>query len=159
MRHLELVEHLQPTLRVVELVLQLLAWIRTLIVPPHITLACFPPDDIVQWFGHHSNGPSVKIPVPPHAYRESTNWIGLAVWAYFSVLDHSTANLDHFKPDIPHHLTCYLETDTGSLDYFHSYITKNEEFKWLRLGLGGFIYHEVADFGSSSVQPTGFNWK
>ncbi|KAM5568283.1 hypothetical protein ABKV19_016041 [Rosa sericea] len=101
--------------------------------------SCFPPSDIVEWFGHHSNGPSVKILLPSNLYKENTNWIGLALCAYFSVLDPSNASLDNLDSEkLDHHLTCYLETDSGSTDFFHCYITKNKEFKWLHLG--GFLW-------------------
>ncbi|XP_061993336.1 uncharacterized protein LOC133711197 [Rosa rugosa] len=101
--------------------------------------SCFSPSDIVEWFGHHSNGPSVKIPLPSNLYKENTNWVGLALCAYFSVLDPSNASLDHLDSEkLDHHLTCYLETDSCSTDFFHCYITKNKEFKWLHLG--GFLW-------------------
>ncbi|XP_008240878.1 PREDICTED: disease resistance protein RPS6-like [Prunus mume] len=100
--------------------------------------SCFPPNEIVEWFGHQSSGPSVKIPLPSNLC-EDTNWIGLALCAYFSVLDHSTTDLDNLNPEISHNLTCLLETDESCLESLHGYCTNSQEFKWL-YHMGGFIW-------------------
>ncbi|KAL6272975.1 hypothetical protein ACE6H2_023667 [Prunus campanulata] len=100
--------------------------------------SCFPPNEIVEWFGHQSSGPSVKIPLPLNLC-EDTNWIGLALCAYFSVLDHSTTDLDNLNPEISHNLTCLLETDEGCLESLHGYCTNSQEFEWL-YRMGGFIW-------------------
>ncbi|BBH07355.1 Putative disease resistance TIR-NBS-LRR class protein [Prunus dulcis] len=100
--------------------------------------SCFPPNEIVEWFGHQSSGPSVKIPLPSNLC-EDTNWIGLALCAYFSVLDHSTTDLDNLNPEISHNLTCLLETDESCLESLHGYCTNSQEFEWLYC-MGGFIW-------------------
>ncbi|XP_008240877.1 PREDICTED: TMV resistance protein N-like [Prunus mume] len=99
--------------------------------------SCYLPNQIVEWFGHQSSGPSVKIPLPPNLY-EDTNWIGLALCAYFSVLDRSTTDLDNLNPEISHHLICHLESDRGTIEPIHDYCTTNEEFQWLPFG--GFVW-------------------
>ncbi|KAM1441118.1 hypothetical protein ACFXTO_009269 [Malus domestica] len=100
--------------------------------------SCFPPNEIIDWFEGKSRDHSVKVSLPPNLC-EDTNWRGLALCAYFSVLDHSTTDHENLDLDISHNLTCLLETDKGSLDSPHSYCTPKQEFKWLNR-MGGFIW-------------------
>ncbi|KAM2137531.1 hypothetical protein ACFX1Q_009698 [Malus domestica] len=100
--------------------------------------SCFPPNEIIDWFAGKSRDHSVKVSLPPNLC-EDTNWSGLALCAYFSVLIRSNTDHENLDLDISHNLTCLLETDKGSLDSPHSYCTPKQEFKWLNR-MGGFIW-------------------
>ncbi|XP_024177195.1 uncharacterized protein LOC112182868 [Rosa chinensis] len=100
--------------------------------------SCFPPNEIAEWFGHPSSGSSVTISLPSYLY-DDPNWTGLALCAYFSVLNHTTTDLDNLDQEISHNLTCLLETDRGCLESLHGYCTTNQEFEWL-YHMGGFIW-------------------
>ncbi|XP_060669073.1 uncharacterized protein LOC107417682 isoform X3 [Ziziphus jujuba] len=93
-----------------------------------LMLSCCPPTEILEWFTHHTSGPSVTIQLPPYLCRDAT-WIGLALCAYFSDLEHTS----EFDPEIPHYLTCHLETDRVRLDPLHKNFNmlRDVEFMWL----------------------------
>lgn len=100
--------------------------------------SCFPSSITLEWFGHQSNDSSATISLP-HNLNLDSNWIGLAVCAYFSVLERPTVDIDNLDiPAISHHLICNLESDRDSLESLHDYCTTNEEFLWLHLG--GFVW-------------------
>ncbi|KAF4390538.1 hypothetical protein F8388_006035 [Cannabis sativa] len=113
---------------------------------------CFPPSEIPKLFHHQNNDYSIKIQILP----EESNWIGLALWAYFSAEESLTGKVDENQESAySHFLNCYLETDEGSLEPIHSYRITNEEIKWLP-HLGGFIWLSYIPCGSLSDQFISF---
>ena len=97
--------------------------------------SCFPPSEIPELFSHRGVGPSLTVDLPLNL-RNDASWMGFAVCASFSLQDcHSLSKLE---PEVPHHLICLFETDTGSLNPLHVYRTTKEELKLLHLR--GFIW-------------------
>nr|XP_048319464.1 uncharacterized protein LOC112493411 [Ziziphus jujuba var. spinosa] len=90
--------------------------------------SCFPPTEILDWFRLHSTGSSLTIQLPPSLYGDG-NWIGLALCAYFSDLQHQ---------EIPHRLTCQMKTEKVGLESQHEFQITNEELK--KLNSGEFIW-------------------
>ncbi|XP_024165351.2 uncharacterized protein LOC112172298 isoform X2 [Rosa chinensis] len=84
---------------------------------------------LLEWFGDHTRGPSVKIPLPPSLSSDG-NWIGLALYARFSDLENQTTSKDKVNPEIVE-LVCHLETENGSFKHLHHYQPTYEEFKRL----------------------------
>ncbi|PON51854.1 TIR-NBS-LRR-like protein [Parasponia andersonii] len=97
---------------------------------------CFPHAEILDWFRHHSNGPSVTIQIPENLHGEVGNWIGLALCAYFSDLNpqHPTSFIENLDMETSHHLICHFQTERSGLEHPHIYRTTNDEFKWLKHG-------------------------
>ncbi|KAH7514282.1 hypothetical protein FEM48_Zijuj11G0072100 [Ziziphus jujuba var. spinosa] len=83
--------------------------------------SCFPPAEILDWFGHHDSGSSVTIQLPPNIYSDSS-WTGLALCAYFSDFQHQ---------EIHHNLTCQMKTEKVGVKFLHEYEITNEELKKL----------------------------
>lgn len=104
---------------------------------PNMTM-CIPPNEFWEWFEYYNFGHSVTMALPPNLYND-TNWLGLALCAQFSILEHPDANHSGLNLGIPHYLTCYLETDRGSVEPIHAYRTNNKELEW-SYKLGGFIW-------------------
>ncbi|KAH7516756.1 hypothetical protein FEM48_Zijuj10G0168600 [Ziziphus jujuba var. spinosa] len=100
--------------------------------------SCFPPTDILDWFNHHSNGPSLTIQLSSNLCSDD-NWIGLALCSYFADPEHPTTFFGNFDLEIlGHYLVCYLETERAGLDPLHQHEITNEEFK--KLDSGEFIW-------------------
>ncbi|KAH7510661.1 hypothetical protein FEM48_ZijujUnG0102200 [Ziziphus jujuba var. spinosa] len=96
--------------------------------------SCFPLTEILDWFGHQNSGSSVTIQLPSYVYSDG-NWIGLALCAYFSDLQHSTTSLDqefHLK------LTSQIKTEKVGIESQHEFEITNEELK--KLNSGEFIW-------------------
>ncbi|XP_050253813.1 uncharacterized protein LOC126699887 isoform X2 [Quercus robur] len=100
---------------------------------------CFPPVEILDYFNHRSNEPSVKIDLSNVFFNDS-KWMGLVLCAYFSSDKHQTAIIENPKSSISHHLICILETDVAGPElgiYVHP--TIKEVFTWLDTE-GGFLW-------------------
>ncbi|XP_062110768.1 uncharacterized protein LOC133822445 [Humulus lupulus] len=107
--------------------------------------ACFPPSEIPKLFSHQNNDHSIEIQLP-----KESNWVGVALWAYFSVEESLIGKVnENQEADNSHFLNCYLETNEGFLEPLHSYQTTNEEMKWVPR-LGGFIWLSYIPRGSLS---------
>jgi hypothetical protein len=92
---------------------------------------CFPPREILNWFSHRSNGPSVTIDVPA-SLSDDKGWMGLILCAYFSVHEDQTAIPE--KPDsaISQNLICSLESNVaGPQPQIHVHGTTKEELRRL----------------------------
>uniref|UniRef100_A0A2N9HBW6 ADP-ribosyl cyclase/cyclic ADP-ribose hydrolase n=1 Tax=Fagus sylvatica TaxID=28930 RepID=A0A2N9HBW6_FAGSY len=99
--------------------------------------SCSPPVEILHWFKHNSNEPSVTIDISTNLYNDG-EWKGLALCAYFSIDDHQP--FENPSSTISHHLVCHLETDVvGQKLVLHEHRTANEEFTWLDTD-GGFLW-------------------
>nr|XP_048319495.1 uncharacterized protein LOC112493310 [Ziziphus jujuba var. spinosa] len=90
--------------------------------------SCFPPIEILDWFGHHSSGSSVRIQLPSNVHSDD-NLLGLVLCAYFSGLQHQ---------EIPHNLTCQMKTVKVGLESQYEYQITNQELK--KLSGGEFIW-------------------
>lgn len=86
--------------------------------------SCFLPIEILDWFGHHNSGSSVRIQLPSNVHSDG-NWLELALCACFSSLQHQ---------EIPHNLTCQLKTKKVGQESRHEYQINNEELKKLKSG-------------------------
>lgn len=99
--------------------------------PELIYNLCFPPSDIPKGFNNQNEDYSVRIQLPLNSYSQR-NWIGLALWASFSINEQSTTpTVQEQDSGVPLLLFCNLETDGGTLEPLYSYQTTNEESKWL----------------------------
>ncbi|KAG7946358.1 hypothetical protein I3843_14G036800 [Carya illinoinensis] len=95
--------------------------------------SCFPPCEILEWFNHHSNEPSVTFKLPSNLYEDS-NWLGLALCASFSVDKDSAAIIENLETS--QELICHLETDIGSVEPLHHvYHPTKEDFMLIQLGM------------------------
>jgi len=98
--------------------------------------SCFPSVKILEWwFSNHGNEPQVRVELPPSIHTDS-NWIGLALFASFSVCEHSLAILEDLEQET--NLLCCLETDVDSIEPHHVYRPTRADFKLLHLG--GFMW-------------------
>lgn len=102
---------------------------------------CFSHTEILDWFRHHGNGPSVTIQIPQNLHTEVGNWIGLALCAYFSELDpqHPNTSIEGMEMETSHHLISHIQSERIGLEHPHIYRTTNDEFKWLKHG-GQFLW-------------------
>uniref|UniRef100_A0A2N9HQ95 Uncharacterized protein n=1 Tax=Fagus sylvatica TaxID=28930 RepID=A0A2N9HQ95_FAGSY len=99
--------------------------------------SCSPPVEILHWFKHNSNEPSVTIDISTNLYNDG-EWKGLALCAYFSIDDHQP--FENPSSAISHHLVCLLETNVvGQKLVLHVHRTAKEEFTWLDTD-GGFLW-------------------
>ncbi|XP_040998843.1 TMV resistance protein N-like isoform X2 [Juglans microcarpa x Juglans regia] len=97
---------------------------------------CYAPSKILEWFTHRSADSLVTIPLPP---KDRTSWIRLAFCASLSVPARSSNVVDDLDSRLPSNLICHLETDTDSVECFHTYCLTEDDLKML-LKLGGFIW-------------------
>jgi hypothetical protein len=77
----------------------------------------------------------VRVELPPSIHSDS-NWIGLALFASFSVCEHSLAIFEDLEQET--NLLCCLETDVDNIDPHHVYRPTRADFKLLHLG--GFMW-------------------
>lgn len=96
--------------------------------------SCFPPCEILEWFNHHSNEPSVTFKLPSNFYEDS-NWLGLALCASFSVDKEDSAAIIENLETSQLELICHLETDIGSVEPLHVYHPTEEDFMLFQLGM------------------------
>ena len=80
----------------------------------------------------------MTIDLPPNLYQDS-NWMGLILYAFFSIQGDPDAIVKNFSSElIPHFLFCQFVTSTGGWE-LHSCGTPRMEITWL-YNLGGFIW-------------------
>jgi hypothetical protein len=93
--------------------------------------SCFPQSEILDWFSHPSDGPKVRIPLPPNLYSDTT-WTGLALFASFSILFGSPDSQVHCR------FTFVSQNGTFGLGRPHSYCLHKDDL--CLLNLDGFIW-------------------
>ena len=94
---------------------------------------CFPKCEIPEWFFHQS-GSLLRIQLIPNLYTNS-DWIGIALFATFTVHKHPTLILDNSATEISHGFSCSLRSDMGNWTVSNKhYITESEhnKFIWLK---------------------------
>nr|POF05299.1 hypothetical protein CFP56_35962 [Quercus suber] len=95
--------------------------------------SCCPPREILDWF-NHSDEQSVAINIAKN------DWMGLVLYAYFSVQEDQTNIFQNPNSTISHHLICLFETDVVGLEQeLHIHSTNIEEFMFLEIE-GGFLW-------------------
>jgi hypothetical protein len=99
--------------------------------------SCFPQSEVINWFSHPSNGPRVTIILPPNLYDDTT-WTGLALFAFFSVLDHSTTLVGSQGSQVHCRLGFLSQNRNFCLESLHSYCLTEEDISLLKLG--GFMW-------------------
>ncbi|XP_040998907.1 TMV resistance protein N-like [Juglans microcarpa x Juglans regia] len=89
---------------------------------------------IQNLFPSISRDPSVTFDSPSNWYKDGT-WMGLALYASFDVLEHSSTKIDGDpNTQVPnkYHLTLSLNTDMGSLERFQTYCLTEEDLALLQ---------------------------
>ena len=101
---------------------------------------CFPPSKIHEWFSHKNHGHSVTIDLPSNLYHDN-NWMGLILYASFSLHGDPHSILNYLVSGIPHFLYCQCRMIMANVgdDEIISCYTSREEITWL-LNLGEFIW-------------------
>uniref|UniRef100_A0A7N2LAG3 C-JID domain-containing protein n=1 Tax=Quercus lobata TaxID=97700 RepID=A0A7N2LAG3_QUELO len=69
---------------------------------------CFPKCEIPEWFCHQS-GSLLRIQLIPNLYTNS-DWIGIALFATFTMHKHPTLILDNLATEISHGFSCSLRS-------------------------------------------------
>ena len=93
----------------------------------------FPKCEIPEWFCHQSCS-LLRIQLIPNLYTNS-DWIGIALFATFTVHKHPTLILDNSATEISHGFSCSLRSDMGNWTVSNKhYITESEhnKFIWLK---------------------------
>jgi hypothetical protein len=87
------------------------------------------------------NEPQVRVELPPSIHSDS-NWIGLALFASFSVCEHSLAILEDLEQET--YLLCCLESDVDSIEPHHVYRpTRADSSCYILVGsCGCSIFHD-----------------
>lgn len=81
----------------------------------------------------------MTIDLPPNLYQDS-NWMGLILYAFFSIQGDPDAIIKNFSSElIPHFLYCQFVTSTGDCIRVKICHTSKMEISWL-YNLGGFIW-------------------
>ena len=100
--------------------------------------SCFPQsENIVDWFSHPSDGPRVTIHLPQNLYNDAT-WTGLALFASFSVLNHSTTFVGSLDPKVHCHFAFRSRKGVIWINVAYSYCLTEEDLSLLKLG--GFMW-------------------
>ncbi|XP_030962619.1 uncharacterized protein LOC115983903 isoform X3 [Quercus lobata] len=100
---------------------------------------CFPPSKIHEWFSHKNRGHSVTIDLPSNLYHDN-NWMGLILYASFSLHGDPHSILNYLVSGIPHFLYCQCRTIMANVgDETISCSTTIDEIMWL-LNLGEFTW-------------------
>ncbi|KAF3432371.1 hypothetical protein FNV43_RR27111 [Rhamnella rubrinervis] len=115
--------------------------------------SCFPPKtEVLHWFGHQSDGPSVTmLLLPANQNSSGGNWIGLALYAHFSDLRDPT---NCGRQILHNYLTCHMETERNILKPVHQYIEASFEsgrqgMRVQKCGLSLLNEHGVKKFDST----------
>jgi hypothetical protein len=102
--------------------------------------SCFPPSKVTQeLFSQQSRGHSVTIGIPPNLCDDN-NWMGLALFALFSMHGDKEAFQSNLMSEIPQFLYCQLGTSVAGLDNeILACHTSGAEMEWLN-NQGEFIW-------------------
>ncbi|KAK9995038.1 hypothetical protein SO802_024741 [Lithocarpus litseifolius] len=94
--------------------------------------SCFPTRRTLEWFNYQSRGHSVTIDISPNLYDDN-NWIGLALYASFSIPKDYTAVMKYANlVKWSHCLYCQLQTSrAGQDDQIRVCQINDEETNWL----------------------------
>nr|POE99873.1 hypothetical protein CFP56_35518 [Quercus suber] len=96
---------------------------------------CFPTRRTLKWFNHQSRGYSISIDITSNLYDDS-NWMGLALYASFSIDKDGTNFENTVSISSPHFLYCQFELSSASLDQIHCCRIDGEEQNWLSIQYG-----------------------
>ncbi|XP_059453459.1 uncharacterized protein LOC132183998 [Corylus avellana] len=102
---------------------------------------CFPPSKVTQeWFSHRSHGHSVTIDIPPNLYNDN-NWMGLALYASFSINGDRETVLENVNSKIRQFLYVQLVANVAGVDdiFIKGCQTSTLEIVWLN-NIGEFIW-------------------
>ncbi|KAF3945057.1 hypothetical protein CMV_028541 [Castanea mollissima] len=102
---------------------------------------CFPKCEILEWSCHQSDS-LLRIQLPPNLYTNS-DWIGIALFATFTVHKHPTLILDNLATEISHGFSCSLRSDMGSWTVSNShYITDDSQDLMVQNCGYGLVYQQ-----------------
>ncbi|XP_065631192.1 uncharacterized protein LOC136068235 isoform X1 [Quercus suber] len=100
---------------------------------------CFPPSKIQDWFSHQIHGCSATMDLPSNLYHNS-NWMGLVLYASFSIQGDINFILSNLNSGKSHSLYCQCQMSMANVDdQTIAFSTSKEEITWL-LELGEFIW-------------------